>query len=245
MEAMNRQSLIDALYPGIAPGLKPLNNAEYEIGTLANGKYAYFSKFNFNAAGAITLLKSHGCTGGPSTPTNGNTHYFTCNGHKADFRFDTTTRASREASGAIFQAQLAAVGIEIDPTYLPANPNFFADLLPGTNGHNGDWDLAEYAWIGGPDPSGFDSIYKTGGGSNYKNYSNATVDSDINKGDVNFNATTRTAEYEDAASKIANDIGIIPLYAPPQIFVHKRALMGATNNPTSEGPTWDIQQWHW
>ena len=47
-EGMNRPSLIKALYGGIAPGLKPLNNPFYEIGSPASGKYAYFKKYNFN-----------------------------------------------------------------------------------------------------------------------------------------------------------------------------------------------------
>ena len=69
-EGMNRQSLIKALYGSIAPGLKPLDNPEYEIGTNATGKYAYFHKYNYNPKGAIKLLKKNGCTGGPSSPSN-------------------------------------------------------------------------------------------------------------------------------------------------------------------------------
>ena len=75
----------------------------------------------------------------------------------------------------------------------PANPNFFGQRLP-----SGDFDLAEYAWSGGPDPSGFDAIYQTGGGSNYKSYSNKQVDALINAGDAELNPTKRTADYEKA-----------------------------------------------
>ena len=66
---MNRPSLIKALYGGIAPGLKPLNNTFYEFGAPASGKFAYFKKYNFNPKKAIATLKSHGCTGGPSSPS--------------------------------------------------------------------------------------------------------------------------------------------------------------------------------
>ena len=46
---------------------------------------------------------------------------------------------------------------------------------------------------------------------------------------------------------MANQLAVIPLYASPQIFVYKKALQGAaqSNNPTSEGPTWNLQGWHW
>jgi peptide/nickel transport system substrate-binding protein len=246
-EGMNRQSLIKALYGSIAPGLKPLNNTFYEIGTNANGKHAYFKKYNFNPKLAIKTLKSHGCTGGPSSPSANNTKVWTCGGQKTEFRFDTTNRASRVQSSQVFQQQLIAVGIKLDVTIHQA-ADFFGVTLPNTN-----FDLGEYAWIGGPDPSGFDAIYqcynaaKNLGGSNYKRYCNKKVDSLIKKGEVNFNAAKRTAQYQQAAKLTSNAISVIPLYASPQIFVYKKALQGASasNNPTSEGPTWNLERWHW
>lgn len=244
---MNRPSLIKALYGGIAPGLKPLNNTFYEFGAPASGKFAYFKKYNFNPKKAIATLKSHGCTGGPSAPSSGNSKVWTCGGQKTEFHFDTTSRASRVQSSQIFKQQLMAVGIKIDVgIHDPAD--FFGTILPNAN-----FDLGEYAWIGGPDPSGFDAIYqcydaqKNLGGSNYKRYCNKKVDSLIKKGETNFNPTKRTAQYQQAAKITSNEISVIPLYAPPQIFVYKKALQGASksNNPTSEGPTWNLQSWHW
>ena len=138
-------------------------------------------------------------------------------------------------------------GIQLDVTINPA-AHLFNDILPST-----DFDLSEYAWIGGPDPSGFDAIYqcysaaKNLGGSNYKRYCNNKVDALIKKGEVNFNAAKRTAQYQAAAKITSNQLAVIPLYASPQIFVYKKALKGAlkSNNPTSEGPTWNLQLWHW
>jgi peptide/nickel transport system substrate-binding protein len=246
-EGMNRQSLINALYGTITHGLKPLNNLEYEIGPPALGKNAHFLKYNFNPKNAIKLLKKNGCTGGPNTPSANNHAVWTCGGQKTEFRFDTTTRASRQQSGAIFTAQLMSIGIKLDPTYHDA-ATFFGTILPGTN-----FDIGEYAWVGGPDPAGFDDIYKcfnsakNTGGSNYKRYCNNKVDKLIAKADVNFNAATRQAQYEAAAKILANQIAVIPLYQSPQIFVYKKALKGASksNNPTSEGPTWNLENWHW
>jgi len=244
---MNRPSLIKALYGGIAPGLKPLNNTFYEFGAPASGKFAYFKKYNFNPKKAIATLKSHGCTGGPASPSSGNTKVWTCGGQKTEFHFDTTSRASRVQSSQIFKQQLMAVGIKIDVgIHDPAD--FFGTILPNAN-----FDLGEYAWIGGPDPSGFDAIYqcydakKNLGGSNYKRYCSKKVDSLIKKGEVNFNPAKRTAQYQQAAKITSNAIAVIPLYAPPQIFVYKRALKGAStsNNPTLEGPTWNLEKWHW
>ena len=251
-EGMNRPSLIKALYGGIAPGLKPLNNTFYEFGTPASGKNAFFKKYNFNPAGAIKLLKSHGCTGGPNAPDPNNSKVWTCGGQKTIFKFDTTSRASRVQSSQIFKQQLMSIGIQLNVgIHDPAT--FFGTILPSGFTSNPTFEIGEYAWIGGPDPSGFDAIYqcydgpKNLGGSNYKRYCNKKVDSLIKKGEVNFNANKRTAQYELAAKMTSNEVAVIPLYAPPQIFVYKKALKGASksNNPTLEGPTWNIEQWHW
>ena len=197
---------------------------------------------------ALALLAKH-CTGGPSVPTANSTAVWTCAGHKAEFRFTTTAgNARRATSAAIFSSQLAAIGIKLDVSFQPANPNFFGQTLPGN-----DFDIAEYAWSGGPDPSGFDAIYQCVnaaqnlGGQNYKLYCNRKVDNLLKAGDAELDPTKRTADYEQAAALMAADVPVIPLYSPPNILVYKSAIKGMqdSNNPTQEGPTWNAELWHW
>jgi len=242
---MDRLSLVKALYGTIAPNLRPLNNTIWEIGTNAKPS---FKKWDFNPKKAIATLAKH-CTGGPSTPTPDNQKIWTCGGQKAEFRFDTTAGNQRRAtSAAIFSQQLGAIGIKLNVGFHPANPNFFGQQLPSN-----DFDIAEYAWLGGVDPSGFDAIYqcqntaKNLGGQNYKLYCNHRVDKLLDAGDKELRPGIRTADYQKAATIIANDIAIIPLYASPSILVYKSAVKGmaASNNPTQEGPTWNIERWHW
>jgi len=244
---MDRHSLIKALYGQISPGQQALNNPEYEIGPNASGANAFFNKWAFAPKKALATLKAH-CTGGPSVPTRNNTAIWTCNGQKAEFRFYTTAgNQRRETSAAIFTQQLGAIGIKLDPQFIPAS-QFFGTTLPSY-----DFDIGEYAWLGTPDPSGFDAIYqcidtaKNLGGQNYKQYCNKTVDALIKKGDADLNPTSRLADYQKAAQLIANDVAIIPLYSPPSILVYKSQIKGMTNsnNPTSEGPTWNAELWHW
>jgi len=243
---MDRHSLIQALFPE-SPGLQPLNNPEYEIGPNSSGANAYFNQYAFAPKKALAILAKH-CTGGPSTPTRDNTAVWTCNGQKAEFRFYTTSgNQRRETSAAIFTQQLGAIGIKLDSTFIPAS-QYFGTTLPSY-----DFDLAEYAWLGTPDPSGFDAIYQCVnaaanlGGQNYKEYCNPKVDALIKTGDSDLNPDTRTAEYEQVAKLLSNDVAIIPLYATPSILVYKSAIKGMqdSNNPTSEGPTWNAEMWHW
>ncbi len=244
--AIFRQDLVKALYSQIAPNMKPLNNPLWNIGP--NAVPWFQQDYAFSQTKAIALLKSHGCTGGPAKPSPSNTAVWTCGGQKTEFRFTTTAgNQRRQTSAAIFTQQLMAVGIKLDVNFQPAN-TYFGQTLPGH-----DFDLGEYAWIGGPDPSGFDAIYqcintaKNLGGSNYKQYCNKTVDALIQKGDSDLNPTTRTATYQKAAQILSHDISIIPLYASPSILVYKSAIKGMqnSNNPSLVGPTWNIEQWHW
>ncbi len=246
MMGMDRHSLIVALFGQIAPGLKPLNNAMWELGTNA---VPQFTKWNFAPKKVIATMKAHGCTGGPAVPTRDNQNFWTCGGQKAELRWNTTAGNQRRAtSAAIFSQQLGAVGIKLNVGFEPANPNFFSQRLPSH-----DFDLEEFAWLGGPDPSGFDAIYqcqdnaKNLGGSNYKLYCNKSVDALIKAGDSELNPGKRTADFQKAAATIADDVPIIPLYAPPSILVYKTAVKGMehSNNPTLLGPTWNIEQWHW
>jgi peptide/nickel transport system substrate-binding protein len=237
--AINRTDLVKALFGQIAPGLRPLDNPYYELGKTA---VPYFHEYAFSQKKAIALLKAH-CTGGPPAPVRNNTAFWTCAGTPATVRFNTTAGNQRRATSvAIFSQQLEAVGIKVTPGFEPANPNFFGQRLP-----NHDFDLAEYAWTGSPDPSGFDSIYGCGAGQNYKLYCNKTVEALQKKGESDLNPETRTATYEKAAKIVAHEIAVIPLYSPPQILVYKTAVQGMahSNNPTGVGPTWNIEEWHW
>jgi peptide/nickel transport system substrate-binding protein len=245
MEGINRQGIINAVFSGIATGLHPLNNPVYNLGKNANGKFGYMGKYNYAPAKAISLLKAHGCTGGPNKPSNSNSSIWTCGGKSTSFNFKTTTRATRTTSSAIIKANLLAIGININVSQIPAG-TFFGTITP-----NKAFDIAEYAWIGGVDPSGFDAIYQcqkgNQGGQNYKNYCNPAVDALIVKGDKELNAKTRTGYYQGMARLVSQDVPVIPLYGPPNYLIYNNQLggMSTANNPTSSGPTWNIETWFW
>jgi peptide/nickel transport system substrate-binding protein len=154
MEGIDRQGIINAVFTGIASGLKPLNNPVWNLGSNANGPNAWMKVYNYNPGKAIALLKQHGCKGGPTKASKTNTKLWTCKGHLASFNFKTTTRATRTTSSAIIKADLQAIGIKITVSQIPSG-TFFGTVTPSK-----DFDIAEYAWVGGVDPSGFDAIYQ-------------------------------------------------------------------------------------
>jgi peptide/nickel transport system substrate-binding protein len=245
---LNRQPVINAVYAGVLPKntVKPLNNPFYTVGANATAKkYQFFSKYSNKPAAAIALLKKHGCTGGPSKPGGGGT--WTCQGHKAEVNFYTTTAPARcSISMPAWVQQEAAIGIKLDTKCYTAQPDFFTNLLP-----TGNFDLGEYAFQGSPDPAGWDDIYKcvtnTTGGQNYKNFCNKKVNKLMNKADVELNVKKRVAIVQAAAKLVSSNVAIIPLYARPQFLFYNSKIKGmsTSNNPTSSGPLWTAQSWKW
>ena len=134
----------------------------------------------------------------------------------------------------MIQQNLKAIGIKLNTVNYPAQPTFFGTVLPST-----DFDIGEFAWGGGPDPSGFDGIYqcfnaqKNLGGQNYKRYCNPKVDKLLLKGDSNLNPTARTANYEAAAKIISDQVGIIPFYTRPLIWIPPSRRWGSSRRPGS------------
>lgn len=249
-ESMDRQGVANAIYASVLGNnvVKPLNNPFYTIGSKATAsKYQFFAKYNYAPAKAIALLKANGCTGGPSAPSDSNTKVWTCGPQDAHINFYTTTSSARcNQSAPVWKQGAMAIGIDLNVHCYTAQPDFFTDLLP-----TGAFDLAEYAFTGGPDPSGWDAIYQcvtaTTGGQNYKNYCNHNVDAFIKKGDSELNPTARTADYENAASLVSQNVAIIPLYARPSMLFYNNGISGMdkSDNPTSTGPLWNAEDWHW
>ena len=238
--AINRASLVKALFSTYAPGTHPLNSLMYILGSAA---LPHFSKWNSAPKRALALLKAH-CTGGPTVPTRGNTAIWTCNGQKAEFKWYTTVGNQRRAtSEQIFEQQLGAIGIKIDPTFMPGPSQLFGTVLPSHN-----YDLAEYAYVfGSPDPSNGEATFKCGSPGNFTSYCNAKVDKLIQSADTDFNPVTRQAKYEAIDEQLSDDLPIFPLYTYPSILVHKTAVQGMedSDSPISAGPAWNAEYWHW
>jgi ABC-type transport system substrate-binding protein len=65
-------------------------------------------------------------------------------------------------------------------------------------------------------------------------------------GDRTANPSKRTKIINQADSIMSGLVPVIPLYAQPSILVHKSSVkgMGQSLNPSSIGPTWNAEQWH-
>jgi glutathione transport system substrate-binding protein len=236
---MNRQQVAGVLYGEIAPGLPPLQSLAYKPFETAYKKN--FQVWRFNQAKVISILKGHGCTGGPDKPSAGNDKIFSCPSvGKLSFRFFTTTgNQLRALTFEIIQRQLKSVGIELVPRFQTGGVMF------GTTLPSRDWDLMLFAWVGSPSSSiTLKDIYGCGGDQNDGAYCNRALTKVLDKVSQTLDAGERATLTNAAEAKyMVKDIPSIPMFARPLFVIHATKVKGPAVNPTQEGSPWNISQW--
>jgi peptide/nickel transport system substrate-binding protein len=238
MMGIDRSAIIKTVYGDLAGNTAPLNSIVYYQSDAAYKPD--FAKWNFNQAKALALLKKH-CTGGPTSPSASNDNYWTCSGFPAKFRYTWTAgNATRTTQEAIIKAELREIGIQVTDNSLPANVVFGPTGIP-----SGNYDLANFAWVTSPDPSGFVPIWSCGGESNYMNYCNRKATTLMDKSNSELNPTLRAKDFQQADALMANDIPTIPMYSRPNPLIWKSDLLGLKNNASLTGFAWNVEQWHW
>jgi peptide/nickel transport system substrate-binding protein len=232
---MNRRALVDALYTktDIAPGLPVMN--DLFITTQSRYYKANWKYLTFNKTKAENLLKSHGCT-------KGGDGVYSCGGKRASFNFVWKSgNQLRQLTFEALQAQLKQVGIEIKAD---DSPNALTQRLP-----NGDFDIILYAWIGNPDISGLDSIYGCRNDAtneaqqNNTGHCNKAADKLLKRANTIFDTTQQAKVTNQAFALIAKDVPTIPLFQKPTYLIYKSKFKGLKENPTNEGPVWNVGKW--
>jgi peptide/nickel transport system substrate-binding protein len=181
-----------------------------------------------DVAGAQKLLEGAGYT-------KGSDGIYAKGGKKISLRFSTTAgNKLRETQGELLQAQLKQVGIDIKIANLDSQ-KLFGDALP-----NGNFDIADFAWVGSPFVvSGNRDIYRTGGGSNYGNYSNPKVDQLFEQAGGEFDQNKAADLTNQADQIITDDMATIPLYNKPTFLGIRNTFVNVNDNATQDGPFWD------
>jgi peptide/nickel transport system substrate-binding protein len=236
--SIDRQSIINTIYGSLAAGLKPMDNAVYYQ---TEGPYKPdFAKWNFNPQKALALMAKH-CTGGPSSVDPSNSKIWTCAGLPASINWSWTSGNSvRATSEAIGKAEMKSIGIQVNDKPLPPNVIFGSSGLP-----SGQYDIAEFAEITSGDPGDWTSLWGCKADGNWTGYCSAKVDKLFTAGDGELDPTKRAADFQAADALLSNTVPVFPLYQRPAPLIYKSSLLGMVNNPTTYGPFWNIEDWHW
>jgi peptide/nickel transport system substrate-binding protein len=228
---LNTQELVNRTVKQFTDQAQPLGNRIW----LPGQKYYqdHFGQYGKgDLAAATKLLEDAGyARGGDGVYAKG--------GKRLSFRISTTAgNQLRETQEQLIQAQLKEIGIDLKIVNAD-NRKLFGEWLP-----NGNFDIANFGWVGNPFAiSSSQDIYRSGGGSNYGRYTSRKVD------DLFTQAVRETDEAKSAElgnqidQQLTADMATIPLYAKPTYLAVRNTFANIGDNATQEGPFWNSNLW--
>jgi peptide/nickel transport system substrate-binding protein len=181
------------------------------------------------------------------------------NGNKAEFL--GCTRADRQYrldTLNLVGSQLQPLGIKITVKGVPAATVFagWTEIAADTpcNTTHGNFDVAEFAWVGTPDPgsnyflyhSKYDPDEGDHAGQNYIRVHNKDVDASMDtiKTSVDLEKIKEAmATFQKIYVDPANAFPEIPLYNWTTVMLKSPKLHNIANNGSSSVQTWNIEDW--
>jgi len=200
-----------------------------------------YARWKFSQRNAIALLKKNGCTGGPDTPSAGNSRIFSCpNVGQLSFEFTTTSgNPLRALTFEIIQRQLKSVGIEFKPRFISP-----AVLFGGGTLTSGDWQAVMFTFLSDPTgPATFFSIGGCGGDQNYGKSCNRRASALLQKAQFTADAAERNKMLQQAEVILADEVFSIPLFSRPAYLLNSTRVTNVIKNPTLQGSTWNAETW--
>jgi peptide/nickel transport system substrate-binding protein len=185
-----------------------------------------------DTAAATALLEEAGYTKGADG-------IYAKGGKKLSLRISTTAGIElRETQEKLFQEQMKQIGVDIEIVNADTR-TFFGDWLP-----NGNFDIANFAWVGSPFPiSDNQDAYRTGGGGNYGSYSSKRVDDLFARAMRTFDDAKATALANRIDQQLTADMVSIPLYQRPTLIAWRNTFTNIADNSTKDGPFWNANTW--
>jgi len=186
-----------------------------------------------NVAKAKSLLEGIGAKMG----SNG---IYTLNGKPLSFTVETTQQNPlRDQTVATMANQVKAAGIKFTED---ANADIFAGADKPHSLEAEGFQIALFAWVGGPGLSSNRSIYYTkakGGGQNYSQLSNPQIDAALDKMATAVDTTTEKAAANTADQLLWDQMATLPLYQKPTLLAYDSNYTGIGDNATQAGPLWN------
>jgi peptide/nickel transport system substrate-binding protein len=231
-KGVNIEELVNRTVKQFSDQAQPLGNRIY-MKTQPDQYQDHFGEYGKgDTAAATALLEEAGYA-------KGGDGIYAKDGKKLSLRISTTAgNQLRETQEELFQAQMKEIGVDIKIANADST-KFFGDWLP-----NGNFDIANFAWVGSPfSISGSQATYITGGGGNYGSYSSSKVDDLFKQAMGEFDDTKATELGNQIDQQITADMATIPLYQKPTFIAWRNTFANIADNSTQDGPFWNANLW--
>jgi peptide/nickel transport system substrate-binding protein len=229
--AVDRNLIVERLMKPFSADASRLDNRVYltnQAGYEAHGEeYA-----EQDLAAAKALMEGAGWVLGPDG-------IYAKGGQRAAFRLLTTAgNALREQQLELVRSQLAEAGMEATIDNCPSTC-VFGERLP-----QGNFDIANFAWVGGTTPvSGVTQLYTTGSDSNYGGWSNPEWDALGVRALSEFDEAARIEMGNQLDTVLWDEMVVLPLYQKPNFLAVTSNAVGIEAHTTFEGPFYNSQAW--
>lgn len=228
--AIDRKGIIDRTVGPFFKGAEPLNNHVFMPGTKG-----YKDNVTASGQGSGDIAKAKKILTDAGYKIEGNKLTTPAGEAVGPLRFRYTTgNQLRQATAELVQASLAQIGVDmkIDPT---------ANL--GNTLSTSDFDLIIFGWVGTPFLSDKKDLFITGGGGNYGNWSNKEADALIEEATRIFDDNKARELFNRMDELMVKDAYNLPLFQKPVFLAVYSDYVNIRNNPTSAGPTYNIEEW--
>ena len=165
----------------------------------------------------------------------------------------TSGNPVRQAQLGVLAENLKKIGVTAVPNFIPGS-KFFAGWDQGGTLDHGDFQIADFAFGGSPDPDQFHYNFQskfidrrqTAHATVNQNYSaidSPTINADFKKGAGTFDSKLRAKYYKAFQEEINQKADWITLYYRPQVATADSHLVNFKENPTQFGETWNTFDW--
>lgn len=224
---IDRQSIVRELFGEADPDVRPSDSAVF----FAQSRHyvPHWNAYRYRPGRARGLLDQAGCKVGADGVR-------VCEkGGRLTLRFVTTAgRPDRELVLRRAQAQLRALGVLVEPEYVPSGALFGERLA------SGDFDVALFTWVRSPDSPGLVDVYGCRGPRNFTGYCQRLVTRDLDQAERILDAGERARVLNRADAQMARDAPVVPLYQPVGILATQARLHGAV---FKLGSLWNYEDW--
>lgn len=223
---IDRRRIVRALFSETFPSQRVSESAIFP-----NSSRHYrpnWSQYRYRPAESRRLLELAGCRRG----TDG---VYVCAGKRLSLRFATRGDVpNRVRTLELVRSRLSRAGVEVVPEYASQ------EVLVGQIIPSGDFDLAEFAWIGLMDEAA-SRIFGCGGYLNYTGYCQRRVTADLDDAGLTFDADKRAEVLNRADAQIASDVPVLPLYSGVGVTAYRTSLHGIVYHPFDL--FWNAEDW--